>query len=459
MEVHACFAVGSKGVLVAVLRALKDLNRSNTLNLRFSEERGLNSHFSCGPSGDAKAAFASFRLFAKPSDLHEVGGGAAAAPGSTTTTGPQDAVESPSSPNPNSNLHAWLLRMLGPASGAGGSPASAAAQTIAPSSLFSSLSCNPEVVNTNDDPDGADGPGLVVSLAVHPKTIFQQLELVDDFDRIELRSEKADIGCELYFESIDLGRKVLYEMDFVPKKIDPVIHRLPTPPASGYAFVVQIEAKEYVRTIAALHDASDRVTITGTKNAITFESSGANGTLQVGLSQKYNIPNKPVPRCKILVANAPIQQTFNTRYLLAFAHAVHLGTSVILSFPANPSNPVLEALAIQNHQQLSAPNSRAASPTSGNRPESPHPVSPLRPLHSHLRISHPIEVVGVTDPLGSGAQVHAFKLATVAVSNLARSGSSVASANVEVARERDTILESRKIVGFLEYFLAPELGI
>ncbi|ORY49847.1 hypothetical protein BCR33DRAFT_762953 [Rhizoclosmatium globosum] len=318
-------------------------------------------------------------------------------------------------------------------------------------SLFSELACNPSVVNTNDDADD----GLVVILSVHPKTMFHQMELVDEFDRVSLRSERAETGCELYFESLDLGRKVLYEMDFVPNKIDPIVHRLPTPPPSGYAFVVQIEAKEYIRTIAALHDASDRVTITGNKNSITFQSEGPNGTLQVGLSQKYNTPGKLVPRFKILHFTSPgIKQTFNTRYLLAFAHAVHLGTSVILSFPPNPSGAVLSTMS-----HLSV-GSRSTSPH-GSRPESPQPghsasTSPLRPPHSHMRISHPIEVVNVQDPLGLGAENphnDVFKLASAA---LATAAATHGTAGKVAKDERDSILESKKVVGFLEYFLAPE---
>ncbi|KAJ3098310.1 hypothetical protein HK100_005130, partial [Physocladia obscura] len=402
MEVQAQFAAGTKAVLVAILRALKDLGRSNTLSLRFSEERGLNSHFSCGPSGDAKAAFLSFRLFPHGSHHHE----------------PQD-------------LHDLLLLPVLP------SPLAA--------SLFSALTCNPETVNTNDD-----SGGLSVSLAVHPKTIFQQLELVDEFDRVEIRAEKADVGCELYFESLDLGRKVLYEMDFVPNKIDPIVHRLPIPPPAGYAFIVQIEAKEYVRTIAALHDASDRVTITGSKNKITFEASGTNGTLQVGLSQKHFSAN-PVPRCKILVANSTIQQTFSTRYLLAFAHAVHLGTYVVLSFPANPSVQNLEVLADQSHMSPKmaagvhssnstddiAGKSNSHVENNGSSASTPHPVAPLRPPHSHLRISHPIQVLPVSDPLNIGSDAQAFKLTTATLSSNVFTGfnSSTSANTLDVCRE------------------------
>ncbi|KAI8617192.1 hypothetical protein BC830DRAFT_1080049 [Chytriomyces sp. MP71] len=453
MEVEVTLLPGSKGPLVAILRALKDLNRSNTLSLRFSEDFGLQSHFSCGPSGDAKAAFASFRLFAAPSP----------ALSATSATAQHDQLDHEHHNellNPNARFAAQLDRF----------PKSHVLAFLLPhnpphlASLFAALACNPEVVNTNDDMDD----GLVVTLSVHPKTMFHQMELVDEFDRVSLRSEKAEAGCELYFESLDLGRKVLYEMDFVPNKIDPIVHRLPTPPPAGYAFVVQIEAKEYVRTIAALHDASDRVTIKGGKNSIMFESSGPNGTLQVGLSQKTHAQRKPIPRFKILYYAAPgIEQTFNTRYLLAFAHAVHLGTTVLLSFPPNPSSPVLAALA-----QASA-GSRAPSPH-GSRPESPYggappppppptgsatTVSPLRAAHSHLRISHPIEVVGLAAGevagLGGAAEEEVFKLATSLTTGPGTAASTALGATVS-GLPGDALLEGRKVVGVLEYFLAPE---
>ncbi|KAJ3238809.1 hypothetical protein HDU81_007198 [Chytriomyces hyalinus] len=426
MEVEANLHGGAKGPLVAILRALKDLNRSNTLSLRFSENFGLNSHFSCGPSGDAKAAFASFRLFAAPSDTQST----ASSPKGPGIDGPirREAAHYEAQ---LAKFHPFHLFTFIPP------------HSVQLSSLFVGLSCNPEVVNTNDDIDD----GLVVTLSVHPKTMFHQMELVDELDRISLRSEKAEAGCELYFESLDLGRKVLYEMDFVPNKIDPIVHRLPTAPA-GYAFVVQIEAKEYVRTIAALHDASDRVTIKGAKNSIMFESSGPNGTLQVGLSQKSNAPKRQIPRFKVLHYSSPgIEQTFNTRYLLAFAHAVHLGTTVVLSFPPNPSSPILATIA------QSATGSRAASPH-GSRPESPYgqptsTVAPLRPAHSHLRISHPIELVSISPQeatgLGASPGEDVFKMAT----------SFLGPNSKEVASE--AALDARKTVGVLEYYLAPEM--
>ncbi|KAI9342623.1 hypothetical protein BDR26DRAFT_859267 [Obelidium mucronatum] len=441
MEIEGCFAGGSKAVLVAILRALKDLNRSNTLSLRFSEEGGLHSHFSCGPGGDAKAAFASFRLFQGPSDSNSQ---ASQSPKSSTSGSYPKQEESQLDRFPPSHPFSFMCL-----------------ESSQMASLFSGLSCNPEEVNTNDD-------GLVVTLSVHPKTMFHQMELVDEFDRVSLRSEKAEAGCELYFESLDLGRKVLYEMDFVPNKIDPIVHRLPSPPPSGYAFVVQIESKEYVRTIAALHDASDRVLITGTKNSIMFESSGPNGTLQVGLSQKYNLPNKPVPRFKILHFASAIRQSFNTRYLLAFAHAVHLGTSVVLSFPPNPIPPQQSqqqqgGFLHPNQSGSRAPSphsSRPASPQFGHSPSATNTgVSPLRPAHSHLRISHPIEVVHVHDPLNLGTEnpLHdAFKLAPAALSS---SAVAFGTSGKYAMEERDAILENKKVVGFLEYFLAPDLDM
>ncbi|KAJ3018723.1 UNVERIFIED_CONTAM: hypothetical protein HDU68_011005 [Siphonaria sp. JEL0065] len=450
MEIESNFVGGAKAVLVAILRALKDLNRSNTLSLRFSEEGGLHSHFSCGPGGDAKAAFASFRLFPASDDFEND----RFPPVSfDNIKGRAEGLGKLTRKLQNNQAHPFSL-LKGERT----------------ASLFLSLRCDPEQVNTNDD-------GLVVVLAVHPKTIFHQMELVDEWDRVSIRSERAETGCELYFESLDLGRKVLYEMDFVPNKIDPIVHRLPSPPPNGYAFVVQIEAKEYIRTIAALHDASDRVSITGTKNSIMFESSGPNGTLQVGLSQKFNNPSKLLPRFKILQFLAPIKQSFNTRYLLAFAHAVHLGTSVVLSFPPNPASG-----ALNQQQQFLYPGNNA-----GSRNQSPHtsrPASPqfnastassstsnntpinndagaaVRPAHSHLRISHPIEVITVRDPLNLGTtdSAHdAFKLASTALASSSSGNSSSGSGNGRREDERDSILENRKVVGFLEYFLAPEL--
>ncbi|KAJ3063069.1 hypothetical protein HDU98_001067 [Podochytrium sp. JEL0797] len=443
MEVEAGFVHGSKGALVAILRSLKDLNRSNTLSLRFSHENGLHSHFSCGPGGDAKAAFASFRLFQDSSDANSRPS-SASPPGNGANGAPKRA-ETPTSER-GSQLdrfppsHPFSFMSLG---------------SSQLSSLFSGLTCNPEIVNTDDD-------GLVVTLSVHPKTMFHQMELVDEFDRVSLRSEKAEAGCELYFESPDLGRKVLYEMDFVPGKIDPVIHRLPSPPTSGYAFVVQIEAKEYIRTIAALHDASDLVNITGLKNSVMFESSGPNGTLQVGLSQKYNLPNTLVPRVKILHFASPgIKQSFNTRYLLAFAHAVHLGTSVILSFPPNPSGPLLATMAQQPGSSRAVSPHHAPAAQGSSRPESPHQghhsVSPLRPANSHLRISHPIEVVHVQDALGVGMQNAQHGVVKLASAALAACSAAHGTAGKAFVEERDAVLEGKKVVGFLEYFLAPEM--
>ncbi|KAI8835112.1 hypothetical protein BC829DRAFT_436919 [Chytridium lagenaria] len=149
-------------------------------------------------------------------------------------------------------------------------------------------------------------------ITVHPRTLCHQLELVDE----------------------DHGRKVLYEMDAVPH-VEPIP---PTVSVPKYTFIVQIEAEEFRRTIAALHETSEKVLVTGTKNSITFCSTGPIGTLQVGLVQKPTPPNK-IPRFKVLSYTSNMRLTFDSRFLRGFTIATPLSTYVTLSF-GGPQTPM-----------------------------------------------------------------------------------------------------------------------
>ncbi|KAJ3219097.1 hypothetical protein HDU67_002753 [Dinochytrium kinnereticum] len=302
MEVDATFKNGSKRLLIALLNAVKDFNKPNSLSLRFSP-RGITARFACGPPMHPLQSIISFALDTSD-DTSEV----------STEPDAQTSMPTPStSPTPGASAKESVKPVL--------NVAGALAPGFKSGTAFASFVSEAETVIT-----------------VHPRTLCHQLELVDDSDQITIRGERTEKGdvpiYELYFESTDHGRKVLYEMDAVPR-VEPIPPIVSLP---KYLFVVQIEAEEFRRTIAALHETSEKVLVTGSKNSITFCSTGPIGTLQVGLVQKATPPNK-IPRFKVLSYVSPIRLTFDSRFLRGFTIATSLSTYVTLSF-GSPQTPV-----------------------------------------------------------------------------------------------------------------------
>lgn len=171
MEIESTFIPGSKHVLLYLLRAIKDFNRPNSLSLKFSST-GLGSQFTCGPPSDPKSSIVSFTLY----------------PPSTSLTKPVHV------PNPSSSTTTPT------ASKASGSPTKIEINTSASSTSttvqqFSSILSR--LITLRD--------GTESVITVHPRTLFHQLELMDEDDKITIRAEGGVSGMipiyELYFES------------------------------------------------------------------------------------------------------------------------------------------------------------------------------------------------------------------------------------------------------------------
>ncbi|KAJ3287118.1 hypothetical protein HK104_008743 [Borealophlyctis nickersoniae] len=168
-----------------------------------------------------------------------------------------------------------------------------------------------------------------ITVGLNPRALVQQLMLVDDEDKITIRADESEGGIvllyELYFESPDLGKKCLYEMDAIPR-----IDRLGPLPRTKYQIVCQIAADEFARIIGALADVSDKIVISANKNSMTFMATGSDGTLQVGLVQKPAALGETTPRFKVLSFHHTVRQTFDSRYLRGFTLATPLSPSVVL---------------------------------------------------------------------------------------------------------------------------------
>ncbi|KAJ3417556.1 hypothetical protein HDV05_000013 [Chytridiales sp. JEL 0842] len=429
MEAH--FLPGSKTFLVALLRAIKDFNRNNSLSFRFSPTAGLSARFACGPPNDPKYAVIAFHVYqpdlstvllegsAAGSAATNASGGLIAdakvggptpastpAGASATAKEPSSASTSPTKPAPISVNTTDKKSASGP-----NSPTKAGSSTAATPPASGPLFHNHSTIMTAFK-DLVCNTDCIV--AVHPRTLLHQLELVDDLDKISFKAEKAAGGhipiWELYFESQDLGRKVLYEMDTVPR-MEPI--QIPPPPPK-YSLIVQIEALEFQRTIAALQDTSDNVVISGGKNSITFLASGPNGTLQVGLVQKPPASPEKVPRFKVLSYVSSVKHTFDTRFLRGFTAGTPLGTYVTLSFASTGS-------------------------------------------FIHMKMSYPIEIdktedgcVRLATSAPAGASIGYASSPTHAES--ATAGSPVGS---PIKNERPANIQGRGVVGRLEYYLMP----
>ncbi|KAJ3104570.1 hypothetical protein HDU97_009082 [Phlyctochytrium planicorne] len=416
MEVEATFKNGSKRLLIALLNAVKDFNKPNSLSLRFSQ-RGITARFACGPPMHPLQSIIMFTLDASEDDSGSSASltdPAAAAASSASDSLPVEAP--PPMPTPSTS----------PIPGSTPKERKASTASIPPGLLTAvSVKANSSLALIPGSRAGTSFSGLKCRtetiITVHPRTLFHQLELVDDGDLISIRGEKTEEGnvpiYELYFESGDHGRKVLYEMDAVPH-VEPIPPMVTIP---KYNFVVQIESEEFRRTIAALHETSEK----GSKNSITFCSTGPIGTLQVGLVQKQTPPNK-IPRFKVLSFTSPIRLTFDSRFLRGFTIATPLSTYVTLSF-GGPQTP--------------------------------------------LKVTYPIEQDTLQDGtvrLASLAPVHPTSVGSVGAPASPTSGTGVSLPEVEDVGEgevRESPVGSpvkvdssvdRAVVGRLEYYLLPE---
>ncbi|KNC96861.1 uncharacterized protein SPPG_07693 [Spizellomyces punctatus DAOM BR117] len=170
-----------------------------------------------------------------------------------------------------------------------------------------------------------------VAIGLNPRVLLQQLILLDDEDSLTIRADVGEAGVvmlyELYFESSDGGKKCMYEMDAMPR-----LDRLGPLPRPRYHHICQIASQEFAKIFGALGDTSDKVIISAKKSSITFCSSGAEGTLQVGLAQRPLPNGEPNPRFKVHCHSASLRQTFDSRYLRGFTLATPLSPSVVLYF-------------------------------------------------------------------------------------------------------------------------------
>ncbi|KAJ3114890.1 hypothetical protein HDU96_001508 [Phlyctochytrium bullatum] len=428
MEVDATFKNGSKRLLIALLNAVKDFNKPNSLSLRFSS-RGINARFACGPPMHPLQSIISFVL---DNDEPAIDGAATPATGDNASAEgslplPPGLVTPSTSPTPGAT----------PSSGTNGSSLAPPAPNKERSLSFSSASgfSGPAALSPGAKTGTAFAEFVCKSetvITVHPRTLCHQLELVDDSDQITIRGDKTEKGdvpiYELYFESTDHGRKVLYEMDAVPR-VEPIPPVVTLP---KYTFVVQIEAEEFRRTIAALHETSEKVLITGTKNSITFCATGPIGTLQVGLVQKPTPPNK-IPRFRVLQFNSPIRLTFDSRFLRGFTIATPLSTYVTLSF-GSPQTPLKVTYPVEVDAMADG-NVRLASLS---------PVLPT-PVTSPATGAPPAETPRAESPAHEDAKA----AAAATLSTPAESPTKP----TEAAGASD-----RVVVGRLEYFLLPERG-
>ncbi|KAJ1566807.1 hypothetical protein HK405_008331 [Cladochytrium tenue] len=391
MDVDAEFFPGSKRVLVALLTATKDFNRANSLPLRFTPaatvpspssvgDGGLTARFACGPPLDPRACVVSLSLphavpaFAAAENSAAATAtavGATSVPSPASTTLPASSATSPSSAvSPTSPLGA-APAAISSASTASSPPVSDPSPTA--SSTASPPPALPSVAAFHPPRASAFSRLQVRAecvVSVQPATFARQLELVDELDRITVRAERAAGGVpiyELYCESP--GRKVLYEMDAAPRT-DPVA--LPvTPPV--YNLVVQIEASEFQRTVAALQDTSD----------------------------------KGPPRFRVLSYTAPVRLVLDTRYLRGFTLATGLGTFVTLSLhsPAHYAK-VSYTAEVDASFGGSAPEQGLPSPTAsvqdrGGRSELVTPVSDAASRPSSPATAAPRDVFGGRKSVGT----------------------------------------------------------
>ncbi|RKO93061.1 hypothetical protein BDK51DRAFT_31756 [Blyttiomyces helicus] len=378
MDVDVTFVAGGKGILLALLNSIKDFSPApSVINLVFTP-RALSVRFPAHPQDDR--AIVQFQLDAPlppnatsaatplsptvaaaiaPTAPSPIPGAQPLEPQLSTSPTPPYAwgplsspptVPSPLAgptvprlPTPN-QISATKTRAASPlhlsVSGAGNASQSAGSS---PSSSISSPTNVPSPVSSEtsfaslgrrSSPSHcifrsfSCGKPLVV-IGINPRTLVNQLMLCGEDDFISLRAEESENSTvllyELYFESRDLGRKCLYELDAIPR-----VERPCPVPRSDYQVICQIASIEFARIVGALGDTSGAISITATRTSITFCATGTDSTLQVGLVQKPLGPSETVPRFKVLSYNQPVTQSFDSRYLRGFTLATPLSPSVIL---------------------------------------------------------------------------------------------------------------------------------
>ncbi|KAJ3038363.1 hypothetical protein HDV00_000784 [Rhizophlyctis rosea] len=384
--VDVTFRPGAKTLLLSLFSAIKDFNPTHSINLVFTP-RGLAVRFAAHPTDDR--AVVAFQLDAGDAQADT-----------------RSEASSATGPAPSSPIVAAPPGF--PVSGMAGAPAGITPlDTTRRTSVESSHRRTDSIAFQSYECRKSS-----VTIGINPKAFVQQLMLVDDEDRITIRAEESDNGhvllYELYFESPDLGKKCLYELDAIPR-----VDRLGPLPRTKYAIVVQIASEEFARIVAALADTSDKVTIQANKNSITFLGTGADRTLQVGLVQKPAALGETIPRFKVLSYHATTRQTFDARYLRGFSLATPLSPSVVLHLGT------------------------------GRTP---------------LRVTYPVVVDAVTSPWGGEGVV----LSTVGPNGGRAGGRGVGvkrhSSPAGIGGDVDEVIEGgrQQVVGQLHYVLYPE---
>ncbi|KAJ3035176.1 hypothetical protein HK097_004272, partial [Rhizophlyctis rosea] len=330
--VDVTFRPGGKTLLLSIFSAIKDFNPTHSINLVFTP-RGLAVRFAAHPTDDR--AVVAFQL-----DAGDASADTRSEASSTTGPGPSSPLVSGLVGAPPPGLTPLDTSRSHRRTDSVDSSLHIPPSSPRPASITSVTSVAPNLSAITNTPASTTATWVgafqsyecrksSVTIGINPKAFVQQLMLVDDEDRISIRAEDNENGVvmlyELYFESPDLGKKCLYELDAIPRA-----DRLGPLPRTKYAIVVQIASEEFARIVAALAETSDKVAVQANKNSITFMGTGADRTLQVGLVQKPAALGETIPRFKVLSYHAQTRQTFDARYLRGFSLATPLSPSVVL---------------------------------------------------------------------------------------------------------------------------------
>ncbi|KAI8800307.1 hypothetical protein BJ742DRAFT_842167 [Cladochytrium replicatum] len=431
MPVEAQFQPGSKHLIIALLNAIKDFLPTNAANFIFSP-RGISLRFASGRNTESRAVVACHidaDPFHRPfAFARNVKGAAGRRRSSASSIAPSEHSEEATAAGGTPGRDSQSGGFLPPPPPVAGSGYGALAKYV----------CTREAV----------------FVGFNPRLMMDQLRLVDEDDKITLRAEENEEGTvllyEMYIESQDFTRKILYEVDAIP-----LIDRFVPLPDINYNVICQIQSGEFQRVITALHDTSDKISIVANKNSITFLSSGADGTLQVGLVQKPSAASEKHPRFKVLSYIAPTKHVVDARILRGFVLATPLSQHVILHLPAPPGTPSDSTPP----PSLSSGHSRSAA------------------IPSPIRITYEIEVVNMAAAGGVGIQLASSYRSPTGVSISSPVGaqqsqqvqlSPKAAAETPDSESAPSSMKPigpppglslpPKVVGQLHYFLMPELG-
>lgn len=165
-----------------------------------------------------------------------------------------------------------------------------------------------------------------ISLGINFPSLSKIMKCASNDDAITLKAEDSGSGdhVSFVFDNKDKGRTSQFSL----KLMDIDSEHLGIP-ETEYKAVIKMPANEFQRICRDLTVMGDTVTISATKEGVSFSVNGDMGNGSVSIKQNASVDKED--EATVVELQEPISLTFALRYLTTFAKATSLSSSVSLS--------------------------------------------------------------------------------------------------------------------------------